>query len=136
MLLTSPPLTAYLASKVLSSFDLHVLCAPPAFILSQDQTLIFKTNDKRRSAVSDFSKTSSTYTSIVSSVFVHLPCITCFSFVFSFACFYNILSLEFSNSFFFIIIIFYFMHIFIYISAWFLKGFFVYFSMYFFAPYF
>ena len=25
----------------LSSFDLHVLCAPPAFILSQDQTLLF-----------------------------------------------------------------------------------------------
>ena len=38
-LLTSPPLTASNINIRLSSFDLHVLCAPPAFILSQDQTL-------------------------------------------------------------------------------------------------
>ena len=40
VLLTSPPLTS-LISKTNQSrpFDLHVLCAPPAFILSQDQTL-------------------------------------------------------------------------------------------------
>ena len=41
VLLTSPPLTAPNVNKGLSSFDLHVLCAPPAFILSQDQTLLF-----------------------------------------------------------------------------------------------
>ena len=40
-LLTSPPLTASKVNFRLSSFDLHVLCAPPAFILSQDQTLYF-----------------------------------------------------------------------------------------------
>ena len=40
VLLTSPPLTASKVNFRLSSFDLHVLCAPPAFILSQDQTLM------------------------------------------------------------------------------------------------
>ena len=40
-LLTSPPLTALKVNFELSPFDLHVLCAPPAFILSQDQTLMF-----------------------------------------------------------------------------------------------
>ena len=29
-------------ASVLSPFDLHVLSTPPAFILSQDQTLMFK----------------------------------------------------------------------------------------------
>ena len=37
MLLTRPPLTS--TPKGLRSFDLHVLGAPPAFVLSQDQTL-------------------------------------------------------------------------------------------------
>ncbi len=37
ILLTHPPLI-HLASKI-SSFDLHVLSTPPAFTLSQDQTL-------------------------------------------------------------------------------------------------
>ena len=32
----------FLASKKSASFDLHVLSTPPAFILSQDQTLKFK----------------------------------------------------------------------------------------------
>ena len=41
VLLTSPPLTAPKVNLGLSPFDLHVLCAPPAFILSQDQTLLF-----------------------------------------------------------------------------------------------
>ena len=41
VLLTSPPLTAPIVNYRLSPFDLHVLCAPPAFILSQDQTLLF-----------------------------------------------------------------------------------------------
>ena len=37
VLLTRPPLAS--VPKDLSSFDLHVLGAPPAFVLSQDQTL-------------------------------------------------------------------------------------------------
>ena len=38
-LLTRPPLDRISASTNLLSFDLHVLSTPPAFILSQDQTL-------------------------------------------------------------------------------------------------
>ena len=38
-LLTSPPLTISKASFQYCPFDLHVLGTPPAFILSQDQTL-------------------------------------------------------------------------------------------------
>ena len=41
-LLTRPPLDRISASTDLLSFDLHVLSTPPAFILSQDQTLIKK----------------------------------------------------------------------------------------------
>ena len=37
VLLTRPPLAS--SPKGLRSFDLHVLGAPPAFVLSQDQTL-------------------------------------------------------------------------------------------------
>ena len=37
VLLTRPPLTS--SPKEIRSFDLHVLGAPPAFVLSQDQTL-------------------------------------------------------------------------------------------------
>ena len=39
MLLTRPPLGISLASYQNSSFDLHVLSTPPAFVLSQNQTL-------------------------------------------------------------------------------------------------
>ena len=39
-LLTRPPLDRISASTDLLSFDLHVLSTPPAFILSQDQTLV------------------------------------------------------------------------------------------------
>lgn len=39
VLLTRPPLRSLEASFQLSPFDLHVLGAPPAFVLSQDQTL-------------------------------------------------------------------------------------------------
>ena len=40
-LLTRPPLSHFSVRKLLSaSFDLHVLGTPPAFILSQDQTLV------------------------------------------------------------------------------------------------
>ena len=38
-LLTRPPLS--FNPKISTSFDLHVLGTPPAFILSQDQTLVF-----------------------------------------------------------------------------------------------
>ena len=42
-LLTRPPLSQISVRKLQSaSFDLHVLSTPPAFILSQDQTLIFR----------------------------------------------------------------------------------------------
>ena len=40
-LLTRPPLEYIQASSPVSSFDLHVLSTPPAFVLSQDQTLMF-----------------------------------------------------------------------------------------------
>ena len=42
-LLTRPPLTFQSLGFMKSPFDLHVLGTPPAFILSQDQTLILKT---------------------------------------------------------------------------------------------
>ena len=38
-LLARPPLSYKLASYLVTSFDLHVLGTPPAFVLSQDQTL-------------------------------------------------------------------------------------------------
>ena len=38
-LLTRPPLKQLIASYSLSPLDLHVLGTPPAFVLSQDQTL-------------------------------------------------------------------------------------------------
>ena len=40
-LLTRPPLKQSKASFQLSPLDLHVLGTPPAFVLSQDQTLAF-----------------------------------------------------------------------------------------------
>ena len=40
-LLTRPPLTYISLGFHISPFDLHVLSTPPAFILSQDQTLMF-----------------------------------------------------------------------------------------------
>ena len=39
VLLTRSPLLPHRAGSVLQAFDLHVLGMPPAFILSQDQTL-------------------------------------------------------------------------------------------------
>ena len=41
-LLTRPPLTYISLGFIKSPFDLHVLSTPPAFILSQDQTLMLK----------------------------------------------------------------------------------------------
>ena len=45
-LLTRPPLSLYFRHpktlSVQTPFDLHVLSTPPAFILSQDQTLMLK----------------------------------------------------------------------------------------------
>ena len=40
-LLTRPPLEYFGASSSISPLDLHVLGTPPAFVLSQDQTLVF-----------------------------------------------------------------------------------------------
>ena len=40
-LLTRPPLKHFGASSSMSPLDLHVLGTPPAFVLSQDQTLMF-----------------------------------------------------------------------------------------------
>ena len=40
-LLTRPPLKHQVASYPMSPLDLHVLGTPPAFVLSQDQTLAF-----------------------------------------------------------------------------------------------
>ena len=40
-LLTRPPLKHTRASSNMSPLDLHVLGTPPAFVLSQDQTLMF-----------------------------------------------------------------------------------------------
>ena len=42
VLLTRPPLASF--PKEICSLDLHVLGAPPAFVLSQDQTLTKKFN--------------------------------------------------------------------------------------------
>jgi hypothetical protein len=39
LLLTLPPLTILSIAQLDNPFDLHVLATPPAFILSQDQTL-------------------------------------------------------------------------------------------------
>ena len=52
-LLTRPPLECQ--PKPTSSFDLHVLSTPPAFVLSQDQTLLFnpsRSSPKRANAPS------------------------------------------------------------------------------------
>ena len=43
VLLTRPPLASL--PKEIHSLDLHVLGTPPAFVLSQDQTLIKKFNN-------------------------------------------------------------------------------------------
>ena len=40
-LLTRPPLSHKSPGFIMAPFDLHVLSTPPAFILSQDQTLMF-----------------------------------------------------------------------------------------------
>ena len=47
MLLTRAPLTYQ--QKLVRSFDLHVLSPPLAFVLSQDQTLQFKTSESEDS---------------------------------------------------------------------------------------
>ena len=41
-LLTRPPLSYDSLGFIITPFDLHVLSTPPAFILSQDQTLMLK----------------------------------------------------------------------------------------------
>jgi hypothetical protein len=44
VLLTRPPLTFSEASSLKGPLDLHVLGTPPAFVLSQDQTLHKRSN--------------------------------------------------------------------------------------------
>ena len=54
-LLTRPPLSHSLVRKLQSaSFDLHVLSTPPAFILSQDQTLVKSVCSRSKSLASNF----------------------------------------------------------------------------------
>ena len=45
-LLTRPPLEQLRIATPLSPLDLHVLGTPPAFVLSQDQTLMFNLAQK------------------------------------------------------------------------------------------
>jgi hypothetical protein len=42
VLLTRPPLSQCCIATALTPFNLHVLGTPPAFVLSQDQTLMNK----------------------------------------------------------------------------------------------
>ncbi len=51
---------------------MHVLCAPPAFILSQDQTLLFFTADKLRYTVSSLQNFISMYKRTISIKFLRL----------------------------------------------------------------
>ena len=54
-LLTRPPLSHFSVRKLWSaSFDLHVLSTPPAFILSQDQTLVKSVCSRSKSLASNF----------------------------------------------------------------------------------
>ena len=52
-LLTRPPLEHFGASSSMSPLDLHVLGTPPAFVLSQDQTLMFNPSLPQSSAPTD-----------------------------------------------------------------------------------
>ena len=110
---------------------MHVLCAPPAFILSQDQTLLLINSTKLRSTSSNFRKTHSIYTRIISFVFLHSSCITRLLKLMYFKLCFS-LSL---NSSLFAFSFFYFGSTKITTAFGFFKGFIVYFSMYFFAPF-
>ena len=57
-LLTRPPLKHLGASSLMSPLDLHVLSTPPAFVLSQDQTLMFNPYPHLLLPVSDSPKPS------------------------------------------------------------------------------
>ena len=50
-LLTRPPLKQLIASYSLSPLDLHVLGTPPAFVLSQDQTLELNPDHQKSSLI-------------------------------------------------------------------------------------
>ena len=59
---------------------MHVLCAPPAFILSQDQTLLFFSLLLIQILLCQSSSKFSRYTwSIISKIFPWFPCIICLS---------------------------------------------------------
>ena len=55
-LLTRPPLTFKSLGFIKSPFDLHVLSTPPAFILSQDQTLVLKCLNRTRLTLANLSR--------------------------------------------------------------------------------
>jgi hypothetical protein len=72
VLLTLPPLS------LAGSFDLHVLGTPPAFILSQDQTLrkVFNQPDcsgRLRSSLTDMNPNSYILESLYHSLVVKVP---------------------------------------------------------------
>ena len=58
-LLTRPPLTYTSLGFSISPFDLHVLSTPPAFILSQDQTLNKMVSKRSRAQTNLFRSRSS-----------------------------------------------------------------------------
>ncbi len=64
MLLTRPPLTASVALR--GPLDLHVLGTPPAFVLSQDQTLQLIRNSTRPAPASRPERSKGLHTSSVS----------------------------------------------------------------------
>ena len=66
-LLTRPPLKQPEASFQLSPLDLHVLGTPPAFVLSQDQTLAFNPLSSHR-----FPGSISTHSELLSFLFALL----------------------------------------------------------------
>ena len=89
----------------LSSFDLHVLCAPPAFILSQDQTLLFFSLLLIQILPCQSSSEFFQYTlSIISKILPRFPCTICLSksisrlYYKSFLIFINLIESFFSSS--------------------------------------
>ena len=74
-LLTRPPLECQ--PKPTSSFDLHVLSTPPAFVLSQDQTLLF--NPSRSSPMRANAPSINSISTLPNRLF------SCFSFSVSFS---------------------------------------------------
>jgi hypothetical protein len=64
-LLTRPPLEHFRIATSVSPLDLHVLGTPPAFVLSQDQTLMFNPDALDFSLKNFHPQGSSTFTQIL-----------------------------------------------------------------------